>query len=175
MKCKALVLIILVCWASQSSAQPNHSKYSLCKSTEHVVFTCQLKNKMASICASENLSKTIGYIQYRFGDKRKIQIQVPSKKIKDRINVTHEYQLAGASGTSETLKFQSNNYYYEVSSTSYRSDKVAENGSSIWISEERVVAGTQQKILFDRSCAGYTSPIDLVWLDGKIELKEKPQ
>ena len=183
MKCKvsALMLMWLMCWASQSSAQPTRDKqkenlkYSLCKSTEHVVFTCKLKNKLASVCASENLNKTSGYIQYRFGDKQKIQLQVPSKKIEDRINVSYETQAAGASGIRDTLQFQSGNYYYQVYSSSYRSDKVSENGSSIWVSEDSVSARNQNRELFDRICTDYIFPIDESWLYGKIETKETSQ
>lgn len=182
MKCRvgALILMFLMCWASQSSAQPKltkkeNLKHSLCKSTEHVVFSCQLKNYIASVCASENLSKTSGYIQYRFGMKGKIQVQVPAKKIGDRINVSYEAQTAGASGIMNTLQFQSGNYYYQVSSSSYRSDEVSENGSSIWISEDSVIARNQNRELFDRLCTNYIFPIDENWLYGKIKTKETLQ
>jgi hypothetical protein len=55
---------------------------SLCEKAEKVVFSCQLKNsaKIVSLCSSSKLSKTEGYLQYRFGVSGKIELEYPKQR-----------------------------------------------------------------------------------------------
>ena len=55
---------------------------SLCEKAEKVVFTCQLKNsaKVVSLCSSSKLTKTEGYLQYRFGVPGKIELEYPRQR-----------------------------------------------------------------------------------------------
>lgn len=51
---------------------------TLCNQQEQVIFSCSLDKKMVSVCASNDLSANSGYLQYRFGQKSKIELNVPA-------------------------------------------------------------------------------------------------
>jgi len=55
---------------------------SLCEKAEKVVFSCHLKNsaKIVSLCSSSRLTKTEGYLQYRFGVPGKIELEYPKQR-----------------------------------------------------------------------------------------------
>ena len=55
---------------------------SLCESTEHVIFSCALKRpqKMVALCASRDLTKKTGYLQYRFGVPGKLELEYPKQQ-----------------------------------------------------------------------------------------------
>jgi hypothetical protein len=52
---------------------------TLCRPTEVAVFTCRIARsaKIASLCASEKLTEQEGYVQYRFGTRKKIELEFP--------------------------------------------------------------------------------------------------
>jgi hypothetical protein len=50
---------------------------SLCQTKEKVIFSCGTGKKLISVCSSENLSPTAGYVQYRFGTKEKLELSFP--------------------------------------------------------------------------------------------------
>ena len=55
---------------------------SLCEQGEKIIFSCAIKKpaKMVSLCASAGLSKDHGYLQYRFGLPRKIELEFPKTR-----------------------------------------------------------------------------------------------
>jgi hypothetical protein len=59
----ALAGAFLVSGAAMAQSAP-----TWCANNEYPVFSCQTGKKVASVCASEHLSKDHGYIQYRFGE-----------------------------------------------------------------------------------------------------------
>lgn len=55
-------------------------EHSLCKTGEKIIFSCRLKgpaSKTVSICASKNLSEKTGYLKYRFGKPKAIELEYP--------------------------------------------------------------------------------------------------
>lgn len=50
---------------------------SLCTSGEKVVFTCKLKAKTASLCASNAAAGSEPALQYRFGTPRRVELRFP--------------------------------------------------------------------------------------------------
>lgn len=58
-------------------ARPALAADSLCTGQETVEFNCQAGRKLISVCASKGLDTTQGYLQYRYGAKGKLEIQVP--------------------------------------------------------------------------------------------------
>jgi hypothetical protein len=58
--------------------QPN----SLCANGEHIIFSCAVKRtaKLVSLCASPELTKERGYLQYRFGLPGKIELEFPKDR-----------------------------------------------------------------------------------------------
>ena len=66
------VLILLLCYLALTSFATGSTlaaaaKPTLCKANELVVFSCQTDANTASICASKDVSKNRGYMQYRYG------------------------------------------------------------------------------------------------------------
>lgn len=55
---------------------------SLCNANEKIIFNCKIKSSAnsLSVCASQNLSKDSGYIQYRFGRTGAIELEYPAEK-----------------------------------------------------------------------------------------------
>ncbi len=64
----------LLCFhlAASASAAPTH-----CSAQEANVFSCSTGKKIISVCASKDLSRSSGYLQYRFGPKNAPEIEVP--------------------------------------------------------------------------------------------------
>lgn len=54
----------------------------LCSDTESVVFNCQVHNgeKIVSVCRSKTLTKNEGYLQYRFGTEKHLELEYPAGK-----------------------------------------------------------------------------------------------
>ena len=49
-----------------------------CLSTEKTIFTCKTRNdKVIAICASRDLGRATGYLQYRFGTSQKTELRLP--------------------------------------------------------------------------------------------------
>lgn len=55
---------------------------TLCNSDEKIAFPCWVSgSKMVSLCASPDLSKTTGYLQYRFGNSASIELDYPQRQV----------------------------------------------------------------------------------------------
>lgn len=72
--------------STAQARQPN----SLCAKDERIIFSCQVKKpaKIASVCASKDLTSERGYLQYRFGLPGKIELEYP----KDRVGTQQKFQ-----------------------------------------------------------------------------------
>jgi hypothetical protein len=56
---------------------------SLCGRGERLVWSCQTarERKLASICSSQDLSRTRGYVQYRFGRPGQVELEFPRQRV----------------------------------------------------------------------------------------------
>jgi len=63
---------------------------TLCAKTERVIFACALRrpSKIVSVCASKDLTRDTGYLQYRFGSPAKIELEYP----KDRTGTQQKFE-----------------------------------------------------------------------------------
>ncbi|MGQ0762024.1 MAG: hypothetical protein ACT4OT_08410 [Acidobacteriota bacterium] len=63
---------------------------TLCAKTERVIFACALRRpaKIVSVCASKDLTRDTGYVQYRFGSPAKIELEYP----KDRAGTQQKFE-----------------------------------------------------------------------------------
>ena len=77
----ALVVSVIVCLSLGTAAAPQ-SVPSLCEKGEKIIFSCTIKEraKIVSLCASPDVSKDRGYIQYRFGLPGKIELEFPQTR-----------------------------------------------------------------------------------------------
>jgi hypothetical protein len=56
-----------ICWADSPPRRELDYGQTLCAPAERVYFSCRIGLKTVSLCGSEQLTKTSGYLQYRFG------------------------------------------------------------------------------------------------------------
>jgi hypothetical protein len=76
----------------QNSLQPN----TLCTKDERVIFACALRRpaKILSVCASRDLSRDAGYLQYRFGLPARVELEFPKDRngTQERFEYTHYFR-----------------------------------------------------------------------------------
>lgn len=87
---------------------------SLCRSDEQTVFACTLTNKKhVALCASKPLTPTTGYVQYRYGTLRSIELEYPTKREPPHGKFFFSTVMYSGGGAS-TVRFQSGPYEYFV-------------------------------------------------------------
>ncbi|UBM11616.1 hypothetical protein [Cupriavidus metallidurans] len=62
----------------------NAEEITLCRPYEEVYFSCQIDEKILSVCACGNVSPDNGYVQYRFGKSDKVELEYPEKSYPPR-------------------------------------------------------------------------------------------
>jgi hypothetical protein len=67
----------LVLMAAGAAPLPAAAAVTHCKANETVVFSCSTGSHILSICASRDLSKNAGYLQYRYGPAGKPELAFP--------------------------------------------------------------------------------------------------
>lgn len=103
-----MIACVLYCFSSQVDAVE-----SLCLADEAVIFSCHIRKKIVSVCASKDLSATAGYMQYRFGPKDAPEIVYPQSKEHPRHH-TEAGVLTFAGGGGAYLRFKKEQYGYVV-------------------------------------------------------------
>jgi hypothetical protein len=87
---------------------------TLCSKDEQTVFACTLGKNIVSVCASDDLSPTHGYVQYRFGPKNSPALSLPaSTQISSRASIQAR-TLMFAGGGGEYMRFLNGRYQYIV-------------------------------------------------------------
>lgn len=77
-----LALALGVAAVSAHAAKPAPQSPSLCAPDERILFTCTAEPGIYSVCASANLSRSSGYLQYRSGrDPLSVEFEYPKQKI----------------------------------------------------------------------------------------------
>ncbi|MGC1305402.1 MAG: hypothetical protein WA840_23780 [Caulobacteraceae bacterium] len=61
---------------------------ALCTANETPVFSCAIGAKVASLCASRDLSPTAGYLYYAFGKPGAVEVAIPKKTPAFRQSIT---------------------------------------------------------------------------------------
>jgi hypothetical protein len=72
----ALALAAALTQPALASGKPN-----LCVANEQVVWSCSANKKVHSLCASPDLSKSEGYLQYRVGRKKGADFVFPTERV----------------------------------------------------------------------------------------------
>ena len=86
---------------------------TLCTNQETPLFSCNIKKKTLSVCAAKNISKTEGYLKYRFGKSEKIDFSYPY--VKEHPSKFFRFHHGGSAKASEDqLSFTLNNFSYTV-------------------------------------------------------------
>lgn len=84
-----------------------------CTDAEQTLFSCSTGRKRVSVCASTDLARDDGFVQYRFGEPRHAEIVLPSAGHAWRA-ATHGGVLTFSGGGGAYLAFASPPYRYVV-------------------------------------------------------------
>lgn len=88
---------------------------TLCKQQEQVIFSCSLGKKTVSVCASNDLSANSGYLQYRFGQPGRIELNLPALPQSVPVNqFVQARSLMFSGGGGGYLRFINGSYHYIV-------------------------------------------------------------
>jgi len=114
----------------QHSYQPN----SLCAAQEHIVFSCEVRRtaKLVSLCASKDLTKEKGYLQYRFGLPDKIELEFPKTQARTQEQFTYSHYFRYQVDLTE-INFTIDGYGYQIFDT-YNGEekpKISEAGVNV--------------------------------------------
>ena len=88
---------------------------SLCGKGEKVVFSCSVKgsSRIVSLCSSIKLTKTEGYLQYRFGLPGKIELEYPKERAGSLKQFEYSHYFR-AQVDRTTISFSVNGYSYSI-------------------------------------------------------------
>jgi hypothetical protein len=143
----ALVLLISLIsggslWSSGNTPRnPNSALLpnSLCRRGEKIIFSCQVRGagrqatgKIASLCASANLTRDQGYLQYRFGLPRKIELEFPRSKTGTQQLFQYSHYMRFQVDLTE-VNFSIDDYDYQIFDT-YKGEErpaISEQGVSL--------------------------------------------
>lgn len=107
---------------------------SLCRAAEQTIWSCATtKNKIASVCASKDLTAEAGYLQYRFGVLGKIELEFP----KDRAGSQKAFKYLRYTRplvTMLTLSFENGGVVYEIHDDDNAEEKPPVRAASIDLS-----------------------------------------
>ena len=88
---------------------------SLCAKDEHIIFSCTVKRtaKIVSLCASRDLDKERGYLQYRFGLPGKVELEFPKGRqgTQQQFHYTHYFR---ARVDLTEISFNIDGYEYQI-------------------------------------------------------------
>lgn len=86
---------------------------SLCKPNEQVIFSCPTGAHVASVCASKVLSKSQGYLQYRYGRRDAIDLAYPDISARP-VDVFSSEVLMFSGGGGGLLHFERGPFAYTI-------------------------------------------------------------
>ena len=105
--------------ASTSALQSN----SLCAKTEQIIFSCATKragarvagssSRIVSLCASRDLDKEHGYLQYRYGLPGKVELEFPSSREGTQRKFQYTHYMRYQVDLTE-INFEIDGYQYQI-------------------------------------------------------------
>jgi hypothetical protein len=120
---------------------------SLCAKTEHIIFSCRLQRagrragrssgKIVSLCASPDLDKEHGYLQYRFGLPGKVELEYPGSQEKTQPLFQYSHYLRYQVDLTE-INFAIDGYQYQIFDTYNGEEKpaISEEGVTVKSSDD---------------------------------------
>jgi hypothetical protein len=92
---------------------------SLCSPVEHIIFSCTTKAtakhpaKIVSLCASRDLAKERGYLQYRFGLPGSIELEFPKGRQGTQQQFQYSHYIRYKVDLTE-INFDIDDYQYQI-------------------------------------------------------------
>jgi hypothetical protein len=112
--CCALFALIIRS-SNAGSAAPTRKPATLCEKNETVIFSCGMRKstKILSLCASKELDQQKGYVQYRFGQPGKVELEYPASRQSTQSAFTYA-RYTRPLVTYLALRFEANGYKYAI-------------------------------------------------------------
>lgn len=136
----ALVACVNANGGNESLNQGGLQRNSLCAKTEHVIFSCRTKanpkhpaaGKIVSLCASPDLSREHGYLQYRYGLPGKVELEFPGTRTGTQQLFQYSHYMRYQVDLTE-INFQIDDYQYQIFDTYNGEEKpaIAEQGVNV--------------------------------------------
>lgn len=125
-------------------AQPSMAE-NLCIEGEQIVFTCAVKKRVASVCASIPFTKSEGNMQYRFGTKSNVEFRFPPNPSPQG---KHFYLSSTPfSGGGEThLRFINGVYEYIVYERTTRGEEDGQDSPPVLFNDGILIKKSGKKI-----------------------------
>ena len=99
--------------AAAALAPASAAPVTQCQGDETIVFSCSTGSRVLSICASKDLSKNAGYMQYRYGPPGKPELVYP-EALRHPAGLFTPGTLSFSGGGGAYLKFAKPPYAYTV-------------------------------------------------------------
>src|SRR5437588_4338262 len=103
-----LMIALLLALSSPALAA---SAYTHCNAKEIVVYSCSTGSHVLSICASPDISKDQGYLQYRYGLRGKLELVYP-ERLQHPAGLFNPGNLMFSGGGGKYLHFKKEGYTY---------------------------------------------------------------
>lgn len=97
----------------------NAASNDLCEKSELTLFSCKAGKKEVALCASNDFSKTSGYVQYRVKAKGKVEFEYPNAKAYPG-GLFYVDTLLWASDDEQQVFFQNGEYTYLIYDRSFK-------------------------------------------------------
>jgi hypothetical protein len=116
--CFILALVLVRPLTDGNAARPSSQPYktaTLCEKNEKVIFSCGMQKsaKVLSLCGSKELDKQKGYVQYRFGQPGKIELEYPAERKSTQTAFSYS-RYTRPLVTYLALRFETNGYKYSI-------------------------------------------------------------
>ncbi len=108
-----LIRFFVITWTSIAYGPVFSQEATLCNPHEEIYFSCHFGKKIASVCASGNISPRNGYVQYRFGRVGRIELVYP-KLPYSPMNFFWISDIDKGSVKVKHLKFRPGRYDYVI-------------------------------------------------------------
>lgn len=115
----ALAVQLTTQGTSAGQLQPN----SLCARTERIIFSCATKrsgarvarspSKIVSLCASRDLDKDRGYLQYRYGLPGRVELEFPKSRAGTQQMFQYTHYMRYRVDLTE-INFEIDGYQYQI-------------------------------------------------------------
>jgi hypothetical protein len=128
-------VVVLLIHSRATSASSAMQSSSLCTKGEKVVFSCALKSstKIVSLCSSPQLTKTDGYLQYRFGVPGQIELEYPKDRAKPEKSFHYNHYFRAQVDLTE-ISFTNNGFTYTVFNNFNGEEKLAISEEGLTVS-----------------------------------------
>lgn len=162
----AFVFLLSLSAASIAVGPLRAAQATHCAAGETDVFSCKLKKgKIVSLCASADLGKQAGYLQYRFGPASNVEVAIPRARsgAPPQMRLTRS---ADKAATYDDLTFVVGHFTYEITSFRQLQKKNAtgadtpESSDTLSVRDERK-SMREGDIVFNDDCAALGKPLSV--------------